>query len=468
MKPLLALKAAFVAARAAVKATYTSTTLIFSDWYRGFTAGWGSVAFEKLARLARENAYAGRGLRLIAETMAEVRVTVFRETTDDAGKMAEEEDPRHDVLRLLKRPYLDGRRTTWRRLCDAFVWGIYCGGDLWIEKRGPVTGPNAGRARELHVLRNERFVRLVRDETTDELTGYEFRNRLGKARIIPEADVLHIRTYNPTTYGNGATDDECGLPLLVAARRALAKIEAADEWNRNISRNAGRVPGYFMPQGLDGGKQLKPEDVAAAQEGVDEATVKRRGLNLPQVLSGAFDYRDGSVSPKDADWLKGRNVDAREVAAVLGVPATLLGDEKAGSLTDAGVDSEMAALYKLTVLPLLAWLLEELTLWLLGDDMDERLAFDRDQIEVLQEDMNGMWERYGKAVAIYGILTDDEARQALGYDPLTDEQREQMNRTPTLEPPSEPDASRADAMDEVRKSLRLRFAKGRPALRQAA
>lgn len=418
--------------------TFTSRTLHLSEWWRGLTgAAWSAPTYEVLSKKAHANPYAARALRLISQSMASVPI-MAKVGEGDAAEFKED----HELARLLARP---NRRQTRRQFVDAIVNHLYCGGELFIERRGPATGQNAGKARELHLERPDRFVRFIRmgqapagflerlsAETrrlarTGEIIGYEFNAPGGEPRTYTVDDMLHVRVYNPA-------DEDRGLPILVGAHRALETMEASDDWNRSIAKGAGRVPMYWVPEGLERGQQLTTEQVQSAEESLDARTKERRKANLGMVLSGSFKPVDGNVSPKDADWLGASNENARRVAAVTGVSMRLLADDKTGSLTDAGVNSEVRALMLLTVLPLLDFVLEELNAWL-SEGMGAELVYDRDQIEALQEDMTEMYRRYTQAVA-GGIISVNEAREALRWDargPAFDELLRPMGLQPVRE-----------------------------------
>ena len=118
---------------------------------------------------------------------------------------------------------------------------------------------------------------------------------------------------------------------------------------------------------------------------------------------------------------------------MLGVSATLLADAKAGSLTDAGVDSEVRALWLLTVLPLLRFVLEHLSGFLLPEG--SRYVVDVDAIEALSEDAD---KKVGRAVRLVarGIITIREARVMLGYAAEVD--ADMMDPTPEPADDGEP------------------------------
>lgn len=392
---------------------------------------WGAPAFAEIARMAYASPVASRSLRLVAQLMASVpfAVRVGGELTDD-----------HEMLGLLRRPSPG-------QLMDKIVAHLYCAGELYFLRRAPATGPNRGKPTasggSLTLLNPGRFEDVVHGGN-GELLGYRFHTRAGRSVVYDTDEVYCIRVYNPDPNSGR------GLPLLGGALRALEMQQSADDWNRSLSAGGGRVPGYFMPRLSDGQAQLSPEQVAFAQEQVDARTRDQSRKGLPQVLSGAFDFKESGMTLKDADFLGASEQMARHIASVIGVPPVLVGDRKAGSLTDSGVNSEIRQTYLLTVLPLVDMVLGGLNEWL-GELYGAELTYDRDQIEALSEDVNKMFERMRVATG-GAFLTVNEARAAHGYESLGadhDEIRQAAAATPMS----------GDPMAGVRSAIRAHYAK---------
>ena len=382
----------------AVKSVYTTTTLHLSTWYAGLVATWGGVSYEALARRAYRNPTASRGLRLIGQLMAAVPFVV----EDAEGTMSDD----HEMLRLVDRP---NARTSRGFLFDQITAHLFCAGEVFFRRIAPDSGENAGKptanGASLSLLSPGAFEEFRREAGV--VTEYVF-NEGGRRVAYPADEVLHVRVFNP-----GDTDR--GMPLLLGAARALDQMEAADEWNKAVANGRGRDAGYLYPQLADG-QQLTREQVALAQEINDADTLERRARNLPKVMSGSFKFESASMTLRDADFLKAGEANDRRVCAVLGLsPRLVYVANDTGGLTDAGMDSEVRAAYLLTVLPLLDFVLSELNAWL-GPLYGVRLAYDRDQIEALQDDVNELYKRY--VLACGGpFLTPDEAREANGYEP---------------------------------------------------
>lgn len=370
------------------------------------SATWGPGDYPTLARLAAESPYGARALRLIAEQSAAAPLVVMRRDGED--ETATTDDP---TLRRLRDHF-------WADLAHAAVWGLHCGGRLYVERIAPTGGPNASglssSASALRCWRADEVADVTRD-AAGEPTAYHFRGYQG-ARVSVEAErVLCLHTYDPTA----ARGEEPGLPILLAARRALRGLESADEWNHTLGKRGGVVETYLTPNSkwLDGLPNGVPaETTAAVQREAEEQDARARAGSGIRVLSGAYEVKTVGVTPRDADWVKGALANMESTAAATGVFPSLLGHPKGGSLTDAGVDSEVAALLKLTVLPFLrSYVLPALSAWLLPDGA--RFDVDESEIAVLGEDEDARWVRYGTAYSVHALVTREEAREKLNLPP---------------------------------------------------
>jgi phage portal protein BeeE len=356
--------------------------------------------YAHLARLALANPHANRALRLIAQMMAGLPLLVQRQDPE-TGEW-ESADDHGEVPALIDRP---NPRTTRQELFDRIVLCLYAGGEFWIDLAdAALAGPNAGRPRTIRLISPDEFESFIYGDA-DEVVGYRFvtrRRRRKYTRTVEEA--VHVRLPHPT-------DDDRGLPIYYGGR-ALLMMEQAAAWNEATARSLGRVPAYWSPKNLPDGRQLDPTQQAAAQAWFSANAARSVAAGVDMVLSGAFEQVSDKVTPRDAEWGAAQQFALRQVATLHGLAPTLLGDEKAGSLTDSGVDSEVRAALLLTVIPLAERVFASLTRALLPPGF--RLWYDRDEIDVLNEDVNQIHERVRRNVG-GPLLSLAEGRAAIGY-----------------------------------------------------
>ena len=404
--PIKAAGVAIGAAVSAVKSFTLSSVQTLAQW--GLSAynalGWGASSYRRIAALAAQNPHASRGLRLIADNAAAAPLVVMKRDGEEESALTD-----HPVLARLS--------AHWSDLAEFAVWALYCGGRGYIEITGtPTTGANAYRldytGARLRFWRPDE-VQDVRRDAAGDATAYVFRGYQGRTVTANAAAVLALRTFDPL----GARGDESGCPILLGGKRAMLSAEAAEAWNRTLSASGGRLEGFMMPEGLRPGDTVDLLNTREAQADLDARLSETKARGSWHVMTGNYRPVPAALSPKDADFLKKLLLDMEHLAAVLGVPPSLLAHPKAGSLTDAGVDSEVRALLLLTVLPFARrHVLGPLSAWLLPDG--ERFDVNESEIGALQENEDARWRRYGEAYRTHELLTREEAREALNKPPV--------------------------------------------------
>jgi len=135
-----------------------------------------------------------------------------------------------------------------------------------------------------------------------------------------------------------------------------------------------------------------------------------RNAGRPLILEGGLDWREMSLSPKDMDWLSGRNNAARDISVAFGVPSQLIGIPDAQ--TYANMEQARLAFYEETVLPLVTRVIAGVDHWISPMYRDHpELDFDPDSISALTEKRQSQWNKIQTA----NFLTRNEKRAAAGY-----------------------------------------------------
>ena len=131
------------------------------------------------------------------------------------------------------------------------------------------------------------------------------------------------------------------------------------------------------------------------------------------IFEGECEWREMGLSPKDLDFIAGKNLSAREIAQAFGVPPMLVGVP--GDATFANYREARFHLWEDTIMPLLEFLVAELNLWLLphfGENLC--LGYDIDSIPALAPRREAAWNKISNA----DFLTLNEKRHAVGYSPI--------------------------------------------------
>ena len=353
-------------------------------------------------RLAEEgyqkNVVVYRCVRLITQNAASVPWTLSQGKGHHKIKLHE-----HPLLSLLTRPNPMQGGT---ELLESLFGFFLIAGNGYLE----VVGPKGSEPAELWSLRPDR-IRIVPGKGG---VPSAYRYTAGGQNLDFEVDpmtgraqVLHIKSFHPL-------DDWYGMSPLEAAAFSIDQHNAAGIWNAALLQQSGRPSGALVYKPSSGSSDhLTAEQRQALKTELETFFSGTINAGRPLVLEGGLDWKEMALSPKDMDWLAGKDMSAREIALAFNVPAQLIGLE--GSLTFANFEQARLALYDDAVLPLLTHIRDELNNWLcpqFGDNL--QLDFNIDSIDAFSTRREKRWERISQA----NFLTVNEKRDAFGYDRL--------------------------------------------------
>lgn len=347
--------------------------------------------FETLAKEGYEgNVLVFRAINVISTSIAGIPLRAFKRK-GTFGKGAEVDG--HPLLDLLRKPSDDYAGPAFM---DRWVSFLLISGNSYIQALRPMT--RKGPPLQLEVLRPDRM-RVV-PGANGRVTGYEY--AIGSTKLpLDKPDVLHAKTFS-------ALDDWYGLSPIAVASRAVDIRNTGDDYNLSLLQNSGRPPGFFVAKDKLGDVQYN----RMLSQLLDRYT-GTRNAGTPGLLEQGMDWKASGLAPADMEWAGLSKEKGRDIAIALGVPPEMLGD--ASNKTYSNFKEGRASLYTETVLPLFDRLIAELNGWLpdMYDGTPVILAYDRNDIEALQEDRQQVWQRVNSS----NHLTIDEKREATGYDP---------------------------------------------------
>ncbi|MEZ0226547.1 MAG: phage portal protein [Alphaproteobacteria bacterium] len=347
----------------------------------------------------RKNVIAYRCIRLVAQNAAAVPWMVFRGAGLSRHRLED-----HALMSLLHRP---NPLTGGAELFEA-MYGFYLiAGNSYLE----AVGPKNTAPRELWALRPDRMKVVPGANGIPEAYRYTVNGRTADFRADPlngQADVLHVKAFHPL-------DDWYGMSPLEAAAFSIDQHNDAARWNAALLQQSGRPSGalVYRPAHPEASDTLTDVQRAQLKEEVEKYFSGPSNAGRPLVLEGGLDWRDMALSPKDMDWLAGKDVSARDIAQAFHVPPQLIGVE--GSLTFANFEQARLALFDDAVLPLLDRVKDALNNWLcprFGSDI--HIDYDIDGIEALSPRREKTWARISAA----SFMTPNEKRRALGLPPI--------------------------------------------------
>ena len=275
----------------------------------------------------------------------------------------------------------------------------------------------SGKPREIHILRPDRM--RIKPSKTRIPEAYEYILN-GKVVESWDADpdtgaseVKHFKTWHPI-------DDYYGLSPLSAGAVDVDQHNMSAKHNYNLLQNGARPSGavVFKPKD-DSGLQMQLTE-GQRQQLLSDLELRFSGSSnagRTMLLEGDFDYKEMGLSPKDMDFLNMKNMTARDIALVFGVPSQLVGVPD--NQTYNNVSEARLALYEDTIIPLLKRVESDLNEWLAPDFNENiKIVYDIDAIPAMAERRKRVYENVVQAVR-EGIISRNEARDRLGYEPIT-------------------------------------------------
>ena len=307
----------------------------------------------------------------------------------------DKEIDKHELVNLIKRP---NPYQGWSQFLAEGVGYLMLSGNWYIERVGP-DEKGVQPPRELFNLRPDRMI--VHAGTTEKrVDGY----RYGPDVELAAEVILHLKRFNPV-------DDWYGMSPIMPLIAAINQNNAADAWNFAIFKNMGRPSGFLQ---ID--EEVDENEFKILKKRVTEEFAGTDNAAKIGLLTGGMQWTQGSLAPKDMDFLQMYRKNSRQIFSGFGVPAQLVGDEE--SKTYANYAEARTAFYQETILPLLDWVKAELNNWLVplfGGNI--LLDYDKEEVEALQEDRTAVISREVQKLTS-GAATLNEVREALDEDDL--------------------------------------------------
>jgi len=357
------------------------------------------IAYEDLATDGyQSNAIVNRCINEIANNASRVKINLFR---------GEQELDNHPLLDLLYNPSPTLSQVEFFQ--SAFSYLLISGNNYMLSVSGDRTPPT-----ELYNLRPDRIRIRTGNRAMPQSYDYVLNGNIVESYEVDQATgnskVKHIILFNPL-------DDYYGMSPISACSVDIDQHNLANKHNVNLLQNGARPSGavIFKPKDETGG-HVQLSDVQRDQlvNDINQRFSGTGNAGKPMLLEGDFDWKEMGLSPKDMDFIQLKNMSAKDIALVYGVPSQLIGIPD--SQTYSNFAEAKLALYNETIIPLLDRFQGDLNEWLtpmFGEGLE--LRYDIDSIPAMAEQRKRVFESVVTGVQ-NGILTRNEAREQLGYE----------------------------------------------------
>ena len=360
------------------------------------------ISYEDLATDGySENAIVYRCINEIANNASRVKILLFR---------GDQEVDNHPLLDLLYKPSPTMSQVEYFQALYSYL--LIAGNNYILSVGGDNSPPT-----ELYNLRPDRM--KIRTGTRAMPVSYDYvlKGQVVESYLVDQATgnskVKHIKLFNPL-------DDYYGMSPMAASSVDIDQHNLANKHNVNLLQNGARPSGavIFNPKDETGGHvQLSDVQRNQLMNDVNQRFSGTGNAGKPMLLEGDFDWKEMGLSPKDMDFIQLKNMSAKDIALVYGVPSQLIGIPD--SQTYSNFAEAKLALYNETIIPLLDRIQGDLNEWLVPmfNEQGLELRYDIDSIPAMAEQRKRVFESVSAGVKD-GILTRNEAREQLGYEPM--------------------------------------------------
>ena len=360
------------------------------------------ISYQDLAKEGySENAIVNRCINEIATNASRVKINLFR---------GEAEVDSHPILDLLGSPSPTQSQVEFFQAVYSYL--LISGNSYMLS-----VGPDNTAPIELYTLRPDRIKIKQGNRSMPLAYDYIISGQVQESYPINQktgdAQVKHVKLFNPL-------DDYYGMSPIQASSVDIDQHNLANKHNVNLLQNGARPSGavIFKPKDETGGN-IRLEDTQRSQliNDINQRFSGTGNAGKPMLLEGDFDWKEMGLSPKDMDFISLKNMSAKDIALVYGVPSQLIGIPD--SQTYSNFAEAKLALYNETIIPLLDRIQADLNEWLIPKFNDEalELRYDIDSIPAMAEQRRRVFESVTTGVQ-NGILTRNEAREQLGYETL--------------------------------------------------
>lgn len=225
--------------------------------------------------------------------------------------------------------------------------------------------------------------------------------------VTLQSDMFHMKSFHPL-------NDWWGMSPLEASLYALDQNNHGQRWNLALLQNSATPSGVLQMKTTDVNPagSLNEEQFARLRSEVETEFSGAKNAGRPLILEGGMEWKQISMSPKDMEFLKAKEVTAIDICQAFGVPPEMLG---LGQKTYSNYEEARMSFYEDTVLPLMDMVETELNNWLIpmfGADL--KLCYDKDDIEALAPKREKKFTSMQNA----NWLMVNEKRVATGYEPV--------------------------------------------------
>ena len=225
--------------------------------------------------------------------------------------------------------------------------------------------------------------------------------KLSKSKHIEPCNMIHLI--------KNSYDGVNGLSVLSYAARALKTANATEESAKSFFDNGMNLSGVLTVQGQL--QQKQKDDIRASW-----AQAYANGGQGLAVLQGNMSYQPIQINAKDAQMIESRLFNIQDIARFFGISPVLLGDLSHASYNT--IEAVQQEFLVHTLQPYVTMIENEFNRKLLKPS-ERKLNIILETNEILRTDKSAQSNYYSTMLS-NGILSINEVRKELGYNPIED------------------------------------------------
>ncbi len=328
----------------------------------------------------------------------------------------------------LKRP---NPLQTWGAFWSTYEMFMCLDGNAYFYILKGLNKPN-----QIYILPSHLMVIIVKDEnelsaslkTDSPISGYMLQE--GHKYITFEADeIIHVKLPNPDFGQDGS--HLYGQSPLKAGLRNIQSFNEAVENNNRMMRNSGA---YGLIHGK-GHRSLTKGQADQIKEKLESMDVDESRLGQIAGVSAEVGFTRVGLTPNEMKVFDFLNFDEKQIANILGWDARLLNQDSGATFDNLKIAEKRVV--SQTTKPSLDMLCEAFNSEVLprfgSEYAGTELFFDFSELPEMQVNIKELVEWLGMALD-RGVITRNEFRVAIGYDPSSEKYMDDYTISQFLEP----------------------------------
>lgn len=321
---------------------------------------------------------------------------------------AMEEVKENDILTIWKHP---NEQQTRAEFIEQIMGYRELTGDGYVTGLGPISGPNTGVFKELHILPSQ-LIGIKYGGPMDPVKHYYWRG--DPSKIIQKPQVMHTKHWNPLPISQGGL---YGLSPIVASSKLLTRSNDGLTASVKMLQNMGAVGMLSREVSAAGDKGLTVEQAEMIEEKYAQKYGGAANRGKIMVTGAAVKWQQMGMSPVDMNIINQEKMDLRMMCSIYALQSQLFNDPE--NKTYNNMREARQAAYTLSVLPRLGHIRDDINRWWIEpfrkrDGKNYWLDLDQEAIPELQPNMKEMVEWLKDA----DMLTINEKRATMEREPL--------------------------------------------------